>query len=75
MQYNGEAIHFSLLQVEDEYESEYASLVSGERDAMDPYVYDLYHAVRYVEEFGGTSTLTKSDDTINSSAFDLFSFV
>lgn len=20
---------------------------------MDPYVYDLYHAVRYVEEFGG----------------------
>lgn len=40
-------------QVENEYESEYDDLVYGDRDAMDPYVYDLYHAVRYVEEFGG----------------------
>lgn len=40
-------------QVEAEYESEYEERIAGDRDAMDPYVYDLYHAVRYVEEFGG----------------------
>lgn len=40
-------------QVENEYKSEYEDLVAGDRDAMDPYVYDLYQAVRYVEEFGG----------------------
>ncbi|CAM9872740.1 unnamed protein product, partial [Ectocarpus sp. 12 AP-2014] len=38
--------------VESEYESEYEQRVAGSRDAMDPYVYDLYQAVRYVEEFG-----------------------
>lgn len=43
----------SPFQVEAEYESEYEERVAGDRDAMDPYVYDLYHAVRYVEEFGG----------------------
>ncbi|CAN0410391.1 unnamed protein product, partial [Laminaria digitata] len=35
-----------------EYESEFEERVAGDRDAMDPYVYDLYQAVRYVEEFG-----------------------
>ena len=40
-------------EVENEYESEYEQRVAGDRDAMDPYVYDLYHAIRYVEEFGG----------------------
>ncbi|CAM9426180.1 unnamed protein product, partial [Ectocarpus fasciculatus] len=38
--------------VESEYESEYEQRVAGSRDAIDPYVYDLYQAVRYVEEFG-----------------------
>lgn len=40
-------------EVENEYESEYEARVAGDREAMDPYVYDLYQAVRYVEEFGG----------------------
>lgn len=40
-------------QVENEYESEFEERVAGERDVMDPYVYNLYQAVRYVEEFGG----------------------
>lgn len=39
--------------MENEYDSEYEERVGGDRDAMDPYVYDLYQAVRYVEEFGG----------------------
>ena len=39
-------------QVESEYESEFEERVAGDRDVMDPYVYDLYQAVRYVEEFG-----------------------
>lgn len=45
------------LAVENEYENEYQERVSGTRDAMDPYVYDLYQAVRYVEEYGGESRL------------------
>lgn len=40
-------------EVENEYENEYEQRVAGDRDSMDPYVYDLYQAVRYVEEFGG----------------------
>lgn len=40
-------------QVENEYERELADRIAGDRDAMDPYVFDLYNAVRYVEEFGG----------------------
>lgn len=47
-------------EVESEYESEYEERVAGDRDAMDPYVYDLYQAVRYVEEFGGKWTLRES---------------
>lgn len=43
-------------EVESEYESEYEQRVAGGRDSMDPYVYDLYQAVRYVEEFGGEET-------------------
>lgn len=43
-------------EVESEYESEYEQRVAGDRDSMDPYVYDLYQAVRYVEEFGGEGT-------------------
>lgn len=39
--------------MESEYRSEFEERVAGDRDAMDPFVYDLYHAVRYVEEFGG----------------------
>lgn len=46
-------------EVENEYESEYEQRVAGDRDAMDPYVYDLYQAVRYVEEFGGEFTPPK----------------
>ncbi|CAM9134493.1 unnamed protein product, partial [Chrysoparadoxa australica] len=38
--------------VEAEYNAEYAQIAGGERDNMDPYVYDLNAAVRYVEEFG-----------------------
>lgn len=45
------------LEVENEYESEYDERITGTRDAMDPYVYDLYQAVRYVEEFGGEPRL------------------
>lgn len=41
------------LEVESEYESEYEQRVAGDRDSMDPYIYDLYQAVRYIEEFGG----------------------
>lgn len=39
--------------VEREYKAELEERLAGEREAMDPYIYDLYHAVRYVEEFGG----------------------
>lgn len=39
--------------MENEYESELKDRLAGNREAMDPYVYDLYHAVRYIEEFGG----------------------
>ncbi|CAM9682036.1 unnamed protein product, partial [Discosporangium mesarthrocarpum] len=39
-------------EVEGEYVKEYEERVAGSRDTLDPYVYDLYHAVRYVEEFG-----------------------
>lgn len=31
--------------------------MANDRDAMDPYVYDLYHAVRYIEEFGGEENM------------------
>ncbi len=47
-------------EVESEYENEYEERAAGDRDAMDPYVYDLYQAVRYVEEFGGELTLWES---------------
>lgn len=57
--------------VENEYESEYEDLVAGDRDAMDPYVYDLYQAVRYVEEFGGENVIiviTVSDSEVTGIA-------
>ncbi|CAM9147362.1 unnamed protein product, partial [Choristocarpus tenellus] len=39
-------------EVEVEYKTQYEDRVSGTRDAMDPYIYNLYQAVRYIEEFG-----------------------
>lgn len=61
--------------VENEYESEYEQRVSDDRDAMDPYVYDLYHAVRYVEEFGGKWALPTLRNVPTRSACILQYFV
>lgn len=38
--------------VVDEYDTEFTDLTAGTRDAMDPFIFDLRAAVRYVEEFG-----------------------
>ncbi|CAM9249368.1 unnamed protein product, partial [Phaeothamnion confervicola] len=39
-------------EVETEYATEATALAAGTRTALDPFVYDLYTAVRHVEEYG-----------------------